>query len=74
MPYSREAEFYHHRQRHPSEFKKSSLKTVPISHTEYRGKKYAKKGVKAVVGKHKPSGKWKIASILEPKKKRRGKR
>jgi len=68
MPYSRKAKYTHHRQRQPELFE-DNFKTVPISHTEYKGKKFKKKGVKAVTGKLKKTGKWKIQSILVPKKK-----
>ncbi len=49
------------RQKSPGLFIKSSFRTVPLSHTEYKGKK---KG-KAVVGKLRKSKKWVIQSILE---------
>ncbi len=49
------------RQKAPSLFIKSSFRTVPLSHTEYNGKK---KG-KAVVGKLKKTKKWGIQAILE---------
>lgn len=68
MPYSESAKFEHHRQKNPNEFQKKSFKTVPLSHTKYRGKKFKKKGTKAIVGKKKKSGKWGIQSILVPKK------
>ena len=51
------------RQKAPSLFIKSSFRTVPLSHTEYKGKK---KG-KAIVGKLKKTKKWAIQSILEEK-------
>jgi len=72
MPYSKEARYKHNRQRPPKHFDRSTLKTVPLSHTEYSGKKFKVKGAKAVVGKLKKSrrGKraWAIQSILIPKK------
>ncbi len=49
------------RQKAPGLFIKTSFRTVPLSHTEYKGKK---KG-KAVVGKLKRTKKWAIQSILE---------
>ncbi len=49
------------RQKSPSLFIKNSFRTVPLSHTSYRGKK---KG-KAIVGKLKRNKKWEIQSILE---------
>lgn len=51
------------RQKNPGDFVKSSFRTVPLSHTDYKGKK---KG-KAVVGKLKKTKKWAIQSILEEK-------
>ena len=45
------------------EFIKNSFRTVPLSHTKYRGKK---KG-KAIVGKLKKTSKWAIKTILEEK-------
>jgi len=49
------------RQKDVSLFVKSSFRTVPLSHTEYKGKK---KG-KAVVGKLKKTKKWVTQAILE---------
>ena len=77
MPYSRKAKYTHHRQKPPSQFIKP-LKTVPITHTTYSGKKFKKPGVKALVGRLKPQfrkpvkrggkpRKWGIQSILVPK-------
>lgn len=82
------SKYERHRQEPPSHFiknpktrtgKKTSMKTVPLSHTDYKGKKYAVKGAKAIVGilkpKYRVKGKsglkkrWKIQSILIPKKK-----
>lgn len=51
------------RLKEPVLFVKSSFRTVPLSHTTYRGKK---KG-KAIVGKLKKTGKWAMQSILEEK-------
>jgi DNA-binding HxlR family transcriptional regulator len=51
------------RQKDPKLFIKTSFRTVPLDHTEYRGKK---KG-KAVVGKLKKTKKWATQSILEEK-------
>jgi len=69
-PYSRKARFRHYRQRKPSDFKKGSLRTVPLSHSGYRGKKFkGTRGAKAVVGRLKGSGRWSTQSILVPKKK-----
>jgi len=68
MPYSRKAKYRHFRRIEPKEFKKGTFRTVPITHTNYKGKKWNKKGVKAIVGKHKKSKKWRIQSILVPKK------
>jgi len=54
-------QYNRHRQKNPKSFVKTSFRTVPLSHTEYKGKK---KG-KAVVGKLKKTRKWTIQSILE---------
>ena len=51
------------RQKSPSVFIKNSFRTVPLDHTNYKGKK---KG-KAIVGKLKRNKKWEIQSILEEK-------
>lgn len=69
MPYSRKAKFYHYRQIHPSKFIKNSFRNVPLSHTDYSGKKFNVKGARAIVGKLKNKKKdaWKIQSILVPK-------
>lgn len=58
-----ERKYKRHRKKNPSEFLKNSFRTVPLSHTNYRGKL---KG-KAIVGKLKKTGKWEIQSILEEK-------
>lgn len=72
MPYSRAAKYRHNRQRPPEQFEKETFKTVPIENTEYSGKKFAKKGNKAVVGRLKKKNRtkraWAIQSILEKKK------
>jgi hypothetical protein len=49
------------RQKSPSLFIKTSFRTVPLNHTDYKGKK---KG-KAIVGKLKKTKKWAMQSILE---------
>jgi hypothetical protein len=60
-------------------FEKNTLKTVPLSHTGYKGKKFRKPGAKAIVGRLKAGyrkpvkrggkpRKWGIQSILVPKK------
>ena len=77
MPYSEEAKYEHNRQIPPDHFISKSLKTVPLSHTDYSGQKFNVRGAKAIVGKLKPLyrkkgrfGKltaWKIQSILIPK-------
>lgn len=53
--------YIRHRKKSPKLFIKKSFRTVPLSHTKYKGKK---KG-KAIVGKLKKSKKWEIQSILE---------
>jgi hypothetical protein len=78
MPYSKKALYKHNRQKPPSHFIKGTFKTVPLSHTEYKGKKFKKPGSKAIVGRlktcyRKPikrGGKLRanrIQSILVPK-------
>ena len=67
MPYSKEAKYLHHRQHDPELFIKSTFRTVPLSHTNYKGTKYDKEKCKVIIGKLKKSGKWAIQSILEPK-------
>ncbi len=70
MPYSKKAKYRHNRQRPPKDFQRSSLRTVPVSHiseSQYRGKKFRKKGVKAITGKLKNSKKYKVQSFLVPK-------
>jgi hypothetical protein len=71
MPYSKKSAYKHNRQKPPRRFIKSTFKTVPLSHTEYSGKKFKVKGAKAIVGKlkNKKHNAWKIQSILIPKKK-----
>ncbi len=56
-------QYKRHRQKDPKLFIKNSFRTVPLSHTKYKGKK---KG-KAVVGKLKKTKKWATQSILEEK-------
>jgi hypothetical protein len=79
MPFSEKAAYKHNRQKPPKQFVKKSLRTVPLIHTDYSGKKFNVPGAKAVVGKLKTkfqkkgkSGKpvaYKIQSILIPKNK-----
>lgn len=79
MPYSEKAAYKHNRQKPPARFIKKSLRTVPLSHTDYSGKKFDVPGAKAIVGKLKPAfrkakkagGKkraYGIQSILTPKR------
>ena len=67
MPYSREAKYYHHRQKSPKLFIQESFRTVPIFKSGYKGKKYWKEGNLAIVGQNKRTGDWQIQSILEVK-------
>ncbi len=69
MPFSKKAKYLHKRQRQPRLFEKKTFKTVPISHTDYSGK-YQKKGNKAIVGRLKKTGEWKLQSILVLKQKK----
>ncbi|MDD5358589.1 MAG: hypothetical protein PHX80_05540 [Candidatus Nanoarchaeia archaeon] len=67
MPY-KNAEYTHHRQLSPKLFDKSTFRTVKVSHTKYRGKKFNVPGAKAIEGKLKKTGKRKVQSFLIPKK------
>ncbi len=58
-----EKKYRRHRRKSPSLFVKNSFRTVPLGHTDYKGKL---KG-KAIVGKLKKTKKWEIQSILEDK-------
>jgi hypothetical protein len=79
MPYSKKARYRHNRQKSPKLFIRSTLRTVPLDHTDYGGKKFDKKGAKAIVGALKPANrkprkrggkprKYAIQSILIPKR------
>jgi hypothetical protein len=79
MPYSKDAKYKHNRQKPPKNFIKSTLRTVPLDHSDYSGKKFDKKGAKAIVGilktnyrKPRKKGgkprKYAIQSILIPKR------
>ena len=67
--HSSKSKYDRYRQHSPKQFQKDTFKTVPLNHTDYSGKKFKKKGAKAIVGKKKKSGEWDIQSILIPKKK-----
>lgn len=60
------ARYEHERQLPTGKFDPKTFRTVPIEHTGYKGKKFATKGTKAVVGKLKGDG-WATQSILVPK-------
>jgi len=69
MPYSRRAKYYHFRQKHPDLFINGTIKTVPLNHTAYRGKKFKKWNksgttAKAITGKLRKTKKASIQSIL----------
>lgn len=70
MPYSRSAQYLHHRQRTPSKFVASTFRNITIERAQaeglYRGHKWLRPGVRAVVGRLKRGG-TAIQSILEPK-------
>ena len=51
-----------YRQEDPGKFIEDSFRNVPISHTGYKGKIKAQR---AIVGKLKSSGEWKIQSVLK---------
>lgn len=57
-----------YRQKEPSKFVQKSFRNVPVSHTEYKGKVKGR-GIRAIVGKLKATGKWAIQSILKKRKK-----
>ncbi len=69
------SKYQRHRLKDPNLFVKGSFRTVPLSHTTYKGKKSshsvrdAPKGAKgkAIVARLKKTGKWTIQSILEEK-------
>lgn len=69
MPYSKKAKYTHHRRAPPKEFKKGTLRTVPVSHVKTK-KKYPE-GTKAIRGERKKTGRWGTQSILVPKKGRK---
>ena len=58
-----ERKYKRHRKKDPSLSIKSSFRTVPLNHTDYRGKL---KG-KAIIGRLKKTKTWAIQSILEEK-------
>lgn len=51
-----------YRQEDPSKFIQKSFRNVSISHIDYKGKIKAQR---AIVGKLKKTGKWKIQSVLK---------
>lgn len=68
MPYSKASKFTHNRQLSPLMFDNKTYKTVPLSHTKYKGKKYKGiKGAMAIIARDKTTRKIKIQSILIPK-------
>lgn len=76
MPAKKGAKFTRHRQESPKEFERESFRTVPLSHTGYRGKKYDPDADRAVVGVFKGKGAkkgprggkdWRIQTILRRK-------
>lgn len=69
--YSHKSKYEHHRQLPPRLFEKKTIRTVPLSHTPYHGKKFHIKGAEAIVGKLKRSHKYATQSILTPKRRRR---
>jgi len=71
MPYSSRAEYRRFRQKSPKSFRRSSFRTVPLSHTDYGGGKFRVPGAKAVVGYNEYTGRWETQTILIPKRGRR---
>lgn len=71
MPFSPKAKYRHIKQRPPERFEKGSQRTVPIANTAYSGKKYSRKGVKAIVGRlkkrYRKVNAYAIQTILVPK-------
>lgn len=73
IPYSKKAKYKHYRQKNPKLFIKDSFKTVPLNHTNYKGKKFDAFNVSgtnalAIIGTYKSGKKGVIQSILIPKK------
>lgn len=63
--YPRETKnFLRYRQEEPEKFVQKSFRTVPLNHTNYKGKI---KGDEAIFGKLKKTGKWEIQSVLKRK-------
>jgi len=74
MPYSKDAKYRHVRQRKPELFEKGSYRTISILNSPYKGTKFKKEGVLAVVARVKKKYRkdknkidWKIQTILVPK-------
>lgn len=67
MPFSSKAKYRHIERLPLKRFIEDSIKTVPISHTNYKGKMFDVKGAEARVGKLKKTGKWATMTILIPK-------
>ena len=67
IPYSLKAKYYHHVQKDTRSFRQSSFRIVPLSHTNYNGKKFNKYKDKAIIGYNLYSKKYDIQSILVPK-------
>jgi hypothetical protein len=69
--YSSKSKFIHNRQLPPGLFEQKTIRTVPLSHTAYHGKKFHKPGAEAVVGKLKATKHYAIQSVLVPRRRRK---
>lgn len=66
MPNSREAKYYHIRLKNPRAFVQKSFRTVPVTHTDYKGK-HRRAGVLAIVGYNYYSNRWETQGLRVPK-------
>jgi hypothetical protein len=70
MPYSQNAQYYHHRQHDPRSF--SEFATISMISARmrklYTGNKYNKAGNLVIIGKNIYTGEWQVQSILEKKR------
>lgn len=72
MPYSKDARYYHKRQKQPELFEKESFVTIPFSHVKYSGDKfkewhYQGTPALAIVGTLKTGKRGALQAILIPK-------
>lgn len=64
--YSRNAMYFHLRLRDPRSFRQDSFRTVPVHHTNYRGK-WRRNGVLAIVGRNAYTGQGEVQALRVPK-------